>query len=412
VTATSLRTALIACVVGLAPAIRAHEGSDPGARVERCAAFYRQLDAVAATYKASIRVESMQMNLATEHEFIARRPNRISLVTSKGLGGGDAVCDGEQLYATLPMRKRYTLSPAPKSFEDWGQSVAATSIPAPGLEFVLQLLSERPMHRILGDLALVHQLEDEGVGGRACHRFAAEQSGHRVELWMETGEQPWVRRLRTVGAGPAIGPDATEIEMVFEFADWKTDAGDADPFAINPPGDFERADSLFPAETASAAAPPARRSAGGKSATRSGELAPSFELSLLGGGKLELGQHLGKDVIVLDFWATWCRPCVMGLPIISEVTGSLKDRGVVFYAINIAEKEAVIAKFMQRKEFDFPVAMDISGRTAKLFSVGPIPHTVIIGRDGKIAKVHVGFSSGLKARLTSELEALLGSSGG
>lgn len=410
----SIRTLCLIAIIAATPGLRAAAQSKPTSPLEQCAAFYRQLDHVAGSYTATIRIDSMKLNMTTEHDFVAQRPNRISLTTTKGAAAGDAICDGKQLYATMPMLNRYTLSPAPKSFETWRRSHAATSIPMPGMEFVVQLLSDRPMLRLLGDPAHVRQLADEAINQTTCHHFSAKQAGHEIELWIEAGPSPWVRRLRTHGAGPG-GADAgaTEIEMVIEFAKWSTDAPDADQFEIHPPGNFEKADSLFPRSSASASAGPSSRPApSDKVGARVGELAPSFQLDLLGGGKLDLGQHLGKSVIVLDFWATWCHPCVMGLPIISEVTSSMNDHGVVFFAVNIAEDPKVIEKFMSKKSFNFPVALDTSARTAKLYGVGPIPHTVIIGRNGKIAHVHVGYSSELKSWLTGALEALTKGSGG
>ena len=111
--------------------------------------------------------------------------------------------------------------------------------------------------------------------------------------------------------------------------------------------------------------------------------------------------------MILDFWATWCGPCVRALPIVSEVAAAYKDKGVVFYAVNEQEESDAVKKFLAAKKLDIAVAMDAEGEAAKLYKVNGIPQTVIIGKDGKVAVVHVGFSPSMKQMLTKELDALL-----
>ena len=67
-------------------------------------------------------------------------------------------------------------------------------------------------------------------------------------------------------------------------------------------------------------------------------------------------------------------------------------------------------RLIDQKKWSFPVVMDSNAKIAKSYSVGPIPHSVIIGKDGKVAHVHVGYSSGLQARLSAELDALIAAS--
>jgi thiol-disulfide isomerase/thioredoxin len=112
-------------------------------------------------------------------------------------------------------------------------------------------------------------------------------------------------------------------------------------------------------------------------------------------------------VVVLDFWASWCGPCVAALPLISEATKARADKGVVFYAVNQQEEVAAIKAFLQGKKLEIPVALDVEGAAAKLYQVRGIPQTVVIDKEGKVAVVHVGFSPQLKETLARELDALL-----
>jgi thiol-disulfide isomerase/thioredoxin len=125
-----------------------------------------------------------------------------------------------------------------------------------------------------------------------------------------------------------------------------------------------------------------------------GKAAADFKLDLLGGGQAKLADHKGKDVIIIDFWATWCPPCVAELPQIAEVAKARADKGVVFYAVNEEEDAADVKRFLDEKKLvDLKVALDKEGEVAKAYLVDPLPQTVIIGRDGMVKTVLIGIKS-------------------
>jgi thiol-disulfide isomerase/thioredoxin len=95
------------------------------------------------------------------------------------------------------------------------------------------------------------------------------------------------------------------------------------------------------------------------------------------------------------------------MPILMEVAKEYKDRGVVLYAVNLQESTDVIQSFLASQQWELTVALDKSGDAAKQFMVGGIPHTVIIGKDGVIRFVHIGFSPDMKEKLRTELQSLL-----
>ena len=138
-----------------------------------------------------------------------------------------------------------------------------------------------------------------------------------------------------------------------------------------------------------------------------GEEAPMFKLPLAGGGKADLSEHLGKDIVVLDFWATWCGPCVYALPQVTEAMDELADQNVVFYAINLREGENKIRRFKKDKDLEFDSPMDARGEVGEAYKVEGIPTTVVIGTDGKIAKVHVGAGPNVGEVLKADVEELL-----
>ena len=139
----------------------------------------------------------------------------------------------------------------------------------------------------------------------------------------------------------------------------------------------------------------------------SGE-APEINLKTLGGESVRSADLKGK-VVVLDFWATWCGPCVEELPQFQATVDRWSDRPeVVFLAVSVDEDEDVVRRFMKKNEYDFPVARD--GKVDDEFGVSAIPTIVLIGREGRIQYRHVGFDSDvdLTQKLSDEIDFLLG----
>ena len=139
-----------------------------------------------------------------------------------------------------------------------------------------------------------------------------------------------------------------------------------------------------------------------------GEKAADLTLPVLGGGEFDLSEHVGKNVVVLDFWATWCGPCVKALPEVMKATDGLKDKGVVLVAVNQGEEAKPINKFLKRKKWDgLKVVLDNEDISSDAFMVSGIPQTVIIDKKGIVRHVHVGYSPNIGKRLRKELEAIL-----
>jgi len=139
-----------------------------------------------------------------------------------------------------------------------------------------------------------------------------------------------------------------------------------------------------------------------------GEEAPDLVLPMLDGGKFDLSKHRGKEVVVLDFWATWCGPCVKALPEVMKATNPLKEKGVVLYAVNQGEEAKPIRKFLNRKKWnDLKVALDNDDLSSDAFLVSGIPQTVIIDKEGVVRSVHVGFSPNIGKKLRRELDEIL-----
>ena len=114
-----------------------------------------------------------------------------------------------------------------------------------------------------------------------------------------------------------------------------------------------------------------------------------------------------KIPVLVDFWATWCGPCRRSLPILAAIAARYQGKGVAIFAVNQRESGETIKSFLAKEKLNLTVALDRDGAAGNSYGVEGIPQTVIIGKDGIVQAVHVGFSPGLKDTLQQQLDDLL-----
>lgn len=123
--------------------------------------------------------------------------------------------------------------------------------------------------------------------------------------------------------------------------------------------------------------------------------------------EMRISDHYGK-VVIVTFWATWCGPCLKELPVLESAQRQAGDEKLKVFAVNYKQgRDAfkTIVKKMKNAQMEF--VFDAGRRVAKQFGVDGIPHMVIIGRDGRIANIHVGYGEGSTGPLIAELNELL-----
>ena len=138
---------------------------------------------------------------------------------------------------------------------------------------------------------------------------------------------------------------------------------------------------------------------------------PTWELPLIanGEGTVTDSTYLGR-VTYVDFWASWCGPCRLSLPALNRLNKEFDaaDFGVVAISVDYVNEDAL--DFLKRYPVDYPVVIDKTGNSGRDFAVAGMPSGYLIGRDGLIRKVHVGFRKGDEALLREQIQALISDS--
>jgi peroxiredoxin len=138
-----------------------------------------------------------------------------------------------------------------------------------------------------------------------------------------------------------------------------------------------------------------------------GDRAPAFTLPQLPSGRLSLSQFKGQ-VVLLNFWATWCPPCVMEAPSLEQFATEMKSQGVTVIGVSVDENPQALSKFVQYYHLSYPVARDPSYRLAHRYGTYKLPETYIIGRDGRVAEKIIGETNWTDPRMITFIKSLTG----
>lgn len=122
-----------------------------------------------------------------------------------------------------------------------------------------------------------------------------------------------------------------------------------------------------------------------------GKEAPTFKVVSLDGKSYSLDSLKGKTVL-LDFWASWCGPCVRSMPILQKLHADYAAKGLVILAVDVGETRETVEKFLKTKPTPYPVTMGSESGVPEAYSVTVFPTFVLIGADGKIAAHQFGLN--------------------
>jgi thiol-disulfide isomerase/thioredoxin len=369
-------------------------------------------------YEAAVELSIEQAGKKQNQNFTisckAERPNKLAYTVDAGAqGGATIVCDGSDLTVSIKALNRYASEKAP---ETWAGMMKIPLVAGP-LSFgnasavTAALFDDKPAEKLLEKASAVKYGGTVDVDGTKCHLIEASGDELDWQLWVTVGPQPAPRKFvpdlaktfaKMAQAQKGKNPLADlKVSNVLTFKDWKGDPKFApDAFEFEAPEGSEKAKSLMDIIASGRNRPEPGPH------PLVGQAAPEIKLDQLDGGKFDLAELKGK-VVILDFWATWCGPCVQAMPIIEKVAEKYKDKGVLLFAVNLQEEPDDVKKFLEAAELNVTVPLDKEGTVARAYKADAIPQTVLVGKDGSVQVVRIGLSPNLEDELVKDLDALV-----
>lgn len=143
-------------------------------------------------------------------------------------------------------------------------------------------------------------------------------------------------------------------------------------------------------------------------AVEAGAPAPAVALKPLAGSAAPASlAALRGSVVYVDFWASWCTPCLRSMPALRTLHGKHREQGFVVVGVNKDVNPAEAERFLRRFPVSFPLVDDTGDAVAKAFDVKTMPSGYLVDRAGVVRRVHRGFTAETEAQLSRDIEALL-----
>ena len=134
--------------------------------------------------------------------------------------------------------------------------------------------------------------------------------------------------------------------------------------------------------------------------------APDFTLKSHAGSNLKLSEHRG-EVVLINFWASWCGPCRQEMPLLSELHDKYKSLGFTVLGVNVEEDSSDARKLLSQMPVTFPVLYDNDSTVSKQYDVVAMPSTVLVDRNGNMRYLHKGYKPGEEEIYVQMVRSLL-----
>jgi peroxiredoxin len=141
-------------------------------------------------------------------------------------------------------------------------------------------------------------------------------------------------------------------------------------------------------------------------ATSADAAAPAFTLPARDGGNLSL-EELKGQVVMINFWATWCGPCRQEMPLLEQIQAKYEPLGFTLVGINVEPDSAAAQQWLAKVPVTFPILFDRKNEVAASFGVEGMPSSVFIDRAGNVRYVHRGYRPGDEARYADMVRSLV-----
>ena len=145
--------------------------------------------------------------------------------------------------------------------------------------------------------------------------------------------------------------------------------------------------------------------AGGNAGTDTGP-APDFALKSHSGENLRLSEFQG-EVVMINFWASWCGPCRQEMPLLDELYAQYQPLGFTILGVNVEEDSTKAKRLLEDMAVSFPVLFDTRSEVSRQYDVIAMPSTVLVDRDGNVRYLHQGYKPGYEEAYQQQVRALI-----
>jgi len=136
------------------------------------------------------------------------------------------------------------------------------------------------------------------------------------------------------------------------------------------------------------------------------DAAPDFTLKTTKGDNVRLSEHRG-EVVLLNFWASWCGPCRQEMPLLDQLNSRYSKLGFSVVGVNVDKDSSLANKLLKDIPVAFPVLLDNEGTVSASYNVSAMPTTVIIDRDGNMRYLHKGYQPGYEQTYEQQIKQLI-----
>ncbi|MCU7853502.1 MAG: TlpA family protein disulfide reductase [Candidatus Thiodiazotropha sp. (ex Monitilora ramsayi)] len=141
-------------------------------------------------------------------------------------------------------------------------------------------------------------------------------------------------------------------------------------------------------------------------ATNTSGPAPDFTLKSRSGENIKLSELRGQ-VVMINFWASWCGPCRQEMPILDQLYQRYEPMGFTLLGVNVEEDSAAAEKVLREIPVSFPVLYDSKNQVSENYQVRAMPSTFLIDRDGKVRYLHKGYKPGYEDEYQQQVRELI-----
>ena len=139
---------------------------------------------------------------------------------------------------------------------------------------------------------------------------------------------------------------------------------------------------------------------------QTGAPAPAFQLNSNSGRPVNLADLKGQ-IVLMNFWASWCGPCRQEMPILEQLNHLYRNKGLTLIGVNVEPDSSAAMAWLKATPVSFPILFDVDSKVSKLYEVEGMPNTVILDRKGIVRYIHRGYSAGAENEYLDQIRTLI-----